>query len=734
MVLSAVLVSVLAAVEHRVQLSEGSLVALSTRGPSAFRVRLVGGDDDAPIASVMVEPDGEDANFTEVSSAVGVGIRATFGEVLVSAAGEVVLLDSAGAELARSSVVQAGVTELQLTSSQEQVLYGGGAGPDDATVLRTEGNVTPLVVNRATYVPHYYSTAGYSALGVVSADATFITRDGAMYPASFASSGSGVTWNFTVPFELYLMPAASLEEGTRAYYDLIGRPRVPPKWSFGFIASRWGWDNRTYIEDTLHHFRDGEFPADAFIVDFLWYANGSDYAFHAEGEMWFNDFDWHNTTFPAPREQMQKYRDMGFRYAGIRKPRLGNSELLADASSKGWILPQGEPGGDPFGSSGFYGVGRELDFSQAALRDWYADHQAHYLADGVSFWWNDEGETDYFTFHWWNVAQADTLRLTLPSDRFYALNRAFSPGMARLGVGFWTGDINPTWGDLAQQPGMMLKWGLAGSPYVGCDIGGFTGETNAALLARWYQQGVFLPIMRVHSVNVATPHWPWLWGAEAGEVMKAALELRYRLLPYHYSLAHRMYNTGQLWMRSMAQAFSTSAATSDLTSQWMDGDILVAPVLTEDSQMEVVLPEGQWYPFPGGGPAVHGPTKLSGLANASDIPAFVAAGSVVPLGPVVQHTGALPGGPLEVLVFPGADGSFELIDDDGETTAYEQGTTRCVQFTWTDASATLSWTASGTPGPHHFQQVFITGPSGARSGVVDIASSGELRLAAEFVV
>ena len=213
----------------------------------------------------------------------------------------------------------------------------------------------------------------------------------------------------------------------------------------------------------------------------------------------------------------------------------------------------------------------------------------------------------------------------------------------------WTGDINPQWGDLVNTPGMVLNWGLAGIPYVACDIGGFTSQTQPDLLARWFQVGVFMPIMRVHSTKSATPHFPWLWGPAYAAAMKGALNLRYQLVPYHYSLAHHMRApSGKLWMRSMVAEYPHDATSAPLTSQWFDGDILVAPVLKQDSTKQVYLPNGTWFTFSangtGTGATVQGPTTVTGAAAIDEIPMYVRAGTVVPVGPVVQYTGALPGG------------------------------------------------------------------------------------------
>jgi len=357
--------------------------------------------------------------------------------------------------------------------------------------------------------------------------------------------------------------------------------------------------------------------------------------------------------------------------------------------------------------------------------------------DGVDFWVNDEGEADYFMFHWWNVAEALALPFTEGGQRFYSLNRAWTPGMARLGATVWTGEIDATWEDLMSTPGMMLNWVLAGAPYVACDIGGFKRDTTAELLTRWMQVGIFMPTMRVHSGLQAVPHWPWLWGDEASGAMRQALELRYRLIPYHYSLAHTMFTSLFLWMRPLVMEFPDDPVAADITTEWMDGAILVAPILHQHSRRQIYLPAGTWYPLgaskitrtpvscercrrtileaPGRqGNAleiVHGPAHMGGEAAFDEVPAFVRAGTVLPLAPVVQHTGALPGGALEVQVYAGADGSFDLFEDDGETTKYQSGHLRITRFHWDDATGTLSWRLTGSvlaPGQIAFRELFVS--------------------------
>eukprot|EP00656_Telonema_subtile_P007115 TRINITY_DN1332_c0_g1_i3.p1 TRINITY_DN1332_c0_g1~~TRINITY_DN1332_c0_g1_i3.p1 ORF type:complete len:602 (+),score=90.45 TRINITY_DN1332_c0_g1_i3:282-2087(+) len=599
----------------------------------------------------------------------------------------------------------------------------------DATQL-TATSVTPFVDNRQTYVPHYYSKEdGYGSLAVVNS--TSGSGKTNFLPAGYSTDGTLITWEYDPEqsFELYFFPAAQLDDGTSALYALTGAPAVPPRYAFGFLASRWGWANRSYIESVLHTFRAGNYPIDAIITDFGWFTNVSDYAFPPQGVPWYDDFGFADATFPDPQAQLADYHaaPLNFRMGGIRKPRLGNTALLQLAGSKGYLLP----GGELKGELG-YAEQRNLDFSKPETREWYSEQQQHYITDGVDFFWNDEGETDYFTFYWWNVAQELTLRKVSKNRRFFSINRAFTPGMARLGATTWTGDINPSWSDLASTPGMVLNWGLSGAPYTACDIGGFTSQSEALLLTRWMQLGTFMPVMRVHSTHSATPHFPWLWGEPFASIMRTALELRYRLMPYHYSLAHRMHTTGKLWMRPMVAEFGGDSAAAPLTSQWMDGALLVSPVLTEDSTKSVYLPEGSWFEF-NTSSTITGPTNISATAELTEVPVYVRPGTVLPLAPIVQESNALPGGPLEVHVYTGADGWFDLVEDDGNSTAYLTGGVTVTSLAWVDASRTLSWSVVGAgKAANAFEQLFVTvfGPAGQHSSSVKpIGASGSIQMA-----
>lgn len=260
----------------------GGFVGLSTRGTSALRVRLLQKATDQPFDTPMIG-DILDAPFTPQAD----GIVSAVGVLKLSSDGRLSLMNSDGATITTSQPIHLpSQTALSFETVGKHTLFGRGGGDsagtcshsavNDGAFLSTNFTVSPRVMNCATYAPYYYSTAGYGALGAVNATALQEgkpTGGTNTLPLNYtpATDGHTVSWAWggaavARGLELYLMPAPTLDAGTRAYYSLIGAPLVPPRWAFGFIACRWGWSNQSYIEDTLARWRAGRYPADAFIM------------------------------------------------------------------------------------------------------------------------------------------------------------------------------------------------------------------------------------------------------------------------------------------------------------------------------------------------------------------------------------------------------------------------------------------------------------------------------------
>lgn len=537
------------------------------------------------------------------------------------------------------------------------------------------------------------------------------------YPASWKSQDNGpagmpgVAWTVDgTSVDIYLMPAADAYDFRRAHKELTGPPAMIPRYAFGFMAGRWGWKDRADIEEKLDAFRSGNFPIDAFISDFEWFTNANDYGLPPNGSATYTDFGYNAVTFPSPKEQLAKYHSMGFKFGGIRKPRLGNTDLLNTCRANGWLVP-----------GGVNGVDRNMNYSTEAARKWYGDNNNHYLEDGVDFWWNDEGEVTYFMFDEWNDAQSSSFKAVKPKQRFFSLNRAYTPGMQKYGLAIWTGDVSVSWTSLSQQPEAMLNAQLMGMPYIGCDTGGFKGPNDTPeLLTRWYQVAALMSIMRVHSNNEQIPHFPFLYGDAAAHAMRKALELRYALIPMLYSLGHLAFENGTPITRPLFMEIPQDSFVTNITDQWLVGTgLMAAPVMTpaeagtNSTYRNVYFPNATaswqyqqrfehrgtniWYEFNTSTTHVGGTSK-NFLVPLDVVPVFVRAGTILPLAPKIQHTGQLPGGALQIQVYTGADASFTMVEDDGETTAYatDSGATRRTTFNWDHATKKFTWHVEGS--------------------------------------
>ena len=509
---------------------------------------------------------------------------------------------------------------------------------------------------------------------------------------------------------------------------------MPPRWVFGFTFCRWGWTNRTYIDNTLHRWRSGKYPSDAFIMDFGWFTHVSDYSFPPKGFSDYHDFGYNNVTLPDPVAQLKSYRnDLHYRFGGIRKPRLGNTELLNEARSLGLMLPGGEGGGSL--NAHAYAFKRNLNFSHPPTREWYNAKMAHYLDDGeqaskqaahgkqhsplttpslpslkgVDFWWNDEGETDYYTFYYWSLAQSDLLRSSSkPTQRFFSLSRL----LARIGAfrkECMDGRHPSNVGRATQHARPHAQLGVG--RHAVCSVRHWRlhrAEQRVAIDA-------MVPARRLpaHYENALDQAGDAALAVVMGRAIRdrdaqgARAALQATRLPL-FMRARDDAGGGALWMRPLVAEFPDDPAASELTYEWLDGpSILAAPVVYESGNYSTYLPKGLWMEY--NTTASHqGPVTLQGDSSPLlSVPMFMRVPSIVPITPLVQHTGELPGGPLEVHVYSSSgaededDGTttFTVYEDDGETTDYltrPSTTSREIAFAWAADKLTLTWVVTGS--------------------------------------
>jgi alpha-glucosidase/alpha-D-xyloside xylohydrolase len=310
-----------------------------------------------------------------------------------------------------------------------------------------------------------------------------------------------------------------------------------------------------------------------------------------------------------------------------------------------------------------------------------------------------------------------------PDERPYALHRNGYAGMARYGAFLWSGDVYSTWETLKTHVPVAVNTALSGIPYWGTDIGGFvpTPELLGDLYVRWFQFMAFCPLFRAHG---RTWHLRLPWGWNTGElgpeetatyrgagrppdselhnarvepICRTYLELRSRLMPYLYSAVRETSQTGMPIVRAMWLHYPDDPAAVARGDQYLWGrDILVAPVVEKNaSSRRVYLPRGTWFDF-WTDDRVEGGREIDRPVDLGIMPLYVRGGAIVPMGPVKQYTDEAVDGPLSLTIYPGADGAFELFEDDGRSFAYRSGGWMGWSLRWSDRARRL--TIRVTPG------------------------------------
>jgi alpha-D-xyloside xylohydrolase len=295
-----------------------------------------------------------------------------------------------------------------------------------------------------------------------------------------------------------------------------------------------------------------------------------------------------------------------------------------------------------------------------------------------------------------------------PNQRVFILTRNGFAGQQRYAAASWSGDITSTWTAMRKQVPAGLSYSISGLPYWTLDSGGFAVQAKYSaaspaaadvtewreLNTRWFEYATFLPLMRVH--GQAPPREIWQFGGDTSTAYQAMLKfdkLRYRLLPYIYSLAGAVTQRAGTILRPLVMDFRTDATARDIGDQFMFGPaFLVAPVTTYNARTRsVYLPkaDGGWYDFWTGKAATGGQT-VQAQAAFDSIPVYLRAGSIVPVGPELQYVAEKPADPITLYVYAGADGAFTLYEDQGLTFDYKQGAFAEIPIKWTDATRTLS--------------------------------------------
>lgn len=541
---------------------------------------------------------------------------------------------------------------------------------------------------------------------------------------------SGAEGRFTPAAEgaaLDVFVVASRDPATimAEYARITGKPELPALWTLGYLQSHRTLAGEDEVLGVARTMREKKLPCDALIY------LGTE--FTPSGWNTRNgEFTWNPSNFPDPRADIDELHSLNFKvvlHAVIEGKHLTGTVHDACAAP--------EPSG------------RTVDNhwpSERHVGCYWPNHKP--ATDlGVDGWWPDQGDgldaparLARIRMYW------EGPQLYRPDERPFALHRNGAPGMQRYGAFLWSGDVQSKWETLTLHVPIGLNAGLSGIPYWGTDIGGFvpTEEYTGELYVRWFQFGAFCPLFRSHGRDWHL-HTPWGWNAgsigpietpryapdpaelhnaRVEPICRKYLELRYRMLPYIYTAVREGHDTGLPLMRALWLHYPDDAVARARGDEYLWGrDLLVAPVTEQGATArKVYLPKGRWFDY-WTEESVDGGREVSRAVDLETIPLYARAGAILPLAPVRQYAAEPSDGPMTIVVYPGADGSFTLYEDDGESFSYREGEWMRIEMTWRDSARKLSLRlAKGSkmlPPARRAIEVRVAGEKGTRRVVFD---------------
>lgn len=460
------------------------------------------------------------------------------------------------------------------------------------------------------------------------------------------------------------------------YAALTGRPALPPLWSFGVWMSRCMYQNRAEATEAIDRMRGLGLPVDVVHIDPRWLQAGR--AHEADG----CDFVWDTDAWGEPGGFVAAMRERGVHVSLWENPYVWRDvPLYAEGAERGYFALG--PGGTPIAPTDNPDAAL-VDFTNPAAMAWWQDLHRPLLEAGVAAFKTDYGEAVPAEARFHNGQTGAQVHNVYPllytGAAFNVTEQVHGAGnalvFARAGTAgsqryptAWSGDPQATWTGMAGALRSGLSQAMSGTPFWTADIGGFYGGEPGAweqpdpdLYTRWAAWGLLLSHARFHGVG---PREPWAFGEEAVRVVREFSELRYRLLPYLWGLAHEAAETCVPVIRPLALEFPRDPAAPRVDTQFMLGpSLLVCPVLNAEGRVRVWLPEGRWWDWWDG--TVHEGARFRDLTIPLDrIPLFVRDGSVLPLAPPVGHTGERPWQPLELQVRGEATADLVLWTPDG---------------------------------------------------------------------
>ena len=580
-------------------------------------------------------------------------------------------------------------TVLRLALTPEEKIFGLGQDPmglvnqrDHERRMWNEWGGLHVCANAA--LPFYLSTSGYGLLlnnGWPSRFAVGAAKVSNPPPAHSIERSKG-PWDWGVnsgeedPTDLALilendrmdvfLVMRSCDEAIRGYTQLTGAAPMPPKWAFGYMQSKNRYRSSEEFLKLARDYREKGIPCDTLVLDWLWFNQ-------------FGDMEWDEKNWKNPEEMLKELHDLGFHIMQAYHPFIYEDSLkVAQFREKGFLMDT------PANTLPIY------DHSNPEAREEWWQQTLKLVKQGIDAYWIDMGEPRdhpqgttchlgsrehvhnlYSSF--WAKSLYDGHRRDLKT-RIFSLSRTSYAGIQRYGAALWSNDVDSSWEILKDQVPAGLGVTMSGLPYWCTDIGGFATDNRFSpeLMVRWMQWGVFCPLFRTHGTRPENEAWSH--GEEANAIIADYIRLRYSLMPYIYTCARAITETGKPMMRGLFLDYPTDPIACEQKYEYMFGPaLLVAPILDRDARSrEVYLPEGVWYDF-WTNERLTGGRTITAAAPLNRIPLYVKEGTLLPMSEPVSFIGEKAMDKVYVHVYGEAPAAFTLYEDDGISYNYENG-------------------------------------------------------------
>lgn len=560
--------------------------------------------------------------------------------------------------------------------------------------------------------------------------------------------------------DYYFIRGNDMDKVISGYRTVTGKSQIMPKWAMGFWQSRERYKTQDELLDALKEYRKRNIPIDNIVQD---------WSYWPENAWGSHDFD--PARFPDPEGMIDSVHAMDARIMISVWPKFYyTTEHYKQFDEKGWMFDRAVKDSirdwiGPGYIAGFYDA-----YSEGARKMFWDQMNDKLYSKGIDAWWMDASEPDILSnasmqyrkelmnptalgpaeeyFNAYSIVNAmaiyDGQRSVKPNERVFLLTRSGFAGLQRYSTAIWSGDIGTRWEDMKAQISAGLNFALSGIPYWTMDIGGFCVEKRyeqakegsedmnewRELNTRWFQFGAFCPLFRSHGQYPAREIYNMApEGHPAYNSMVYYTKLRYRMMPYIYSLASMTWFNDYTIMRALAMDFTSDSKTHNISDQYMFGPALMAcPVYAyKATSRDVYFPENSdWYDYESG-QYYTGGQKVNIQAPYERMPLFVKAGSILPMGEDIQHTKQIQKD-ITLKIYAGSNGEFTLYEDEGVNYNYENGAYSMIKIRYDDNAKALTIGSreggfEGMPQNRNFRIEWIT-KDGKKEPVNTIAYSG----------